>query len=122
MRVGREGGPRAPRSPGPWRPWRALVACVARPHLYLLAGDLRGAGGPGRGVQVALTRHVLEQADQQGAGVSTAMHVHRTVGAAQLEEWPALRGWGRASAGALAPPDSDRTGPGLPWGGQPTTL
>lgn len=98
---------------------RALVACTARPHLYLLASDLRGAGGPGRGVQVALTHHVLEQVDQQGAGVSTAMHVHHIVGAAQLEEWLVLRGWGRVSAWVLAPPDLDRTGPGLPWGGQP---
>lgn len=69
MRDRREGRP--PRSPsarslgGVARegPGRALVACVARPHLYLLAGDLRGAGGPGRGVQVTFAHYVLEQVD-----------------------------------------------------------
>lgn len=110
-------GPRAPSSPGPWGMWqgrgpgRALVACVARPHLYLLAGDLRGAGGPGWGVQVALTHYVLEQVDQQGAGIGTAVHVHHVVGAAQLEQWLAL--WGRGGVGtpsaqALCPPHIDR--------------
>lgn len=71
-------------------PGRALVASVARPHLYLLAGDLRGAGGPGWGVQVTRAGYVLEQVDQQGTGVGTAMHMHNIVGAAQLEQWLAL--------------------------------
>lgn len=42
--------PRGPRQGQGQGPGRVLVACRARPHLYLLAGDLRGAGGPGRGV------------------------------------------------------------------------
>lgn len=78
----------------------ALVACAARPHLYLLAGDLRGAGGPGRGVQVACARYVLQQVDQQGAGVGAGVHVHHVVGAAQLEQRLALRGRGTPSAPA----------------------
>lgn len=78
----------------------ALVACAAWPHLYLLAGDLRGAGGPGRGVQVACARYVLQQVDQQGAGVGAGVHVHHVVGAAQLEQRLALRGRGTPSAPA----------------------
>lgn len=80
----------------------------ARPHLHLLAGDLRGAGRPGWGVQVPRARQVLQQVDQQGAGVSAAVHVHRIVGAAQLEQRLALRG----GAGQ---------GGGQPWDGQSTT-
>lgn len=93
-----EQAPGLPVMPGPWGttagegPGRALVACVARPHLYLLAGDLSGAGGPGWGVQVARTRYVLQQVDQQGAGVGTGVHVHHVVGAAQLKQRLALRG------------------------------
>lgn len=76
-----ESGPQGSPNPRP----ETLVACVARPHLYLLAGDLRGAGGPGWGMQVTRAHYVLEQVDQQGTGVSAAVHVYHVVGAAQLE-------------------------------------
>lgn len=103
--------------PGPWGsgagegPGRALGACAVGSHLYLLAGDLGGAGRPGWGVQVARVHHVLQQVEQQGAGVGAAVHVHHAVGAAQLEQWLAL--WGRggaASARAPPSPSRDRTG------------
>lgn len=81
------------------RPGRSSGNGGARPHLHLLAGDLRGAGRPGWGVQVPRARQVLQQVDQQGTGVSAAVHVHCIVGAAQLEQRLALRGGaGRGSA------------------------
>lgn len=80
------------------RPGRSSGNGGARPHLHLLAGDLRGAGRPGWGVQVPRARQVLQQVDQQGTGVSAAVHVHRIVGAAQLEQRLAL--WGRAGRGS----------------------
>lgn len=85
---------------------------MARPHLYLLAGDLRGAGGPGWGVQVTRAGYVLEQVDQQGTGVGTAVHMHHIVGAAQLEQWLALwvmgHGIGTAATTSQAPPPTRR--------------
>lgn len=92
---------------------RALGACSTRPHLDLLAGDLRGAGGPGWGVQVTPTHYVLEQVDQQGTGVGTAVQVHHVVGAAQLEQWLALQGTG-VSPGPM---------PAIPgWGWWPSPM
>lgn len=77
---------------------------MARPHLYLLAGDLHGAGGLGRGVQVARAHYVLQQVGQQGAGVSAAVYVHHVVGAAQLKQWLALcRRWGWLECGPRSP-------------------
>lgn len=99
MRDGKEGRPSSEaRPPG--------AAECQWPHLYLLAGDLRGAGGPGRGVEVALTHYVLEQVDQQGAGVCTAVHVHHVVGATQFEQRLALGTardgeWGTISPGFI---------------------
>lgn len=92
---------------------------MARPHLYLLASDLRGAGGPGWGVQVTRAGYVLEQVDQQGAGVGTAVHVHHIVGAAQLEQWLALwvvgHGIGTGATTCQAPTPQEQGGPFLVW-------
>lgn len=61
MRARGEGrGPRGAPWPGPWG---TMAGEGARSHLYLLAGDLSGAGGPGRGVQVARAQYVLQQVD-----------------------------------------------------------
>ena len=67
---------------------------------HLLAGDLRGAGRPRWGAQVPCARQVLQQVDQQGAGVGAAVHVHRVVGAAQLEQRLALRGGAGSACGS----------------------
>lgn len=49
-------------------------------------------------MQVTRVGYILEQVDQQGAGVSTAVHMHHIVGATQLEQWLALREVGMALA------------------------
>lgn len=41
-------------------------------------------------MQVTGAGYILEQVDQQGAGVSTAVYMHHIVGAAQLEQRLAL--------------------------------
>lgn len=75
---------------------------MARPHLYLLTGDLRGAGGPGWGVQVTRAGYILEQVGQQGTGVGTAVHMHHIGGAAQLKQRLALQEGGGISVDPTA--------------------
>lgn len=40
----------------------------------------------GRGVQVPLGDHILQQIDEGGAGIRAGIEVHHIVGAAQLKE------------------------------------